>query len=115
MPAAELERRLERARQEERDHLEAAKLLVNQLRGFATDAVCAPHSTPELGPEADCVRGIEEIGRQIYGDSAGKHIWQALQATDGSELEGAVLAEREARVLLTLAGEKHQKLTKGCV
>jgi hypothetical protein len=115
MTATEQERRLARERQDIRQHLEGAKLLVNQLRGFATEAVCAAAPTPELGPEAICVRAIEEIGRQIYGDAGSKQIWLALQATDGSELEGAVLAEKEARVLLTLAGEKHQKLTKGCV
>jgi hypothetical protein len=41
-------------------------------------------------------------------------IWSAIQTTDGSELEGAALAEKEARVLLTLAREKHRELTEGC-
>jgi sugar phosphate isomerase/epimerase len=115
MAPIEQEQRLARERQDVRHHLDAAKLLVNRLRSFATEAVCAANSTPELGPEAFCARAIEKIGRQLYGDSSPKKIWQALQATDGSELEGAVLAEKEARVLLGLAHEKQRELAEGCV
>ncbi len=114
MTATEQDRRLARERQDVRQHFESAKLLLNQLRSFATEAVCADDSTPELGPEATCVRAIEEIGRQLYGNSDPMQIWSAIQTTDGSELEGAVLAEKEARVLLTLAHEKHRELTEGC-
>jgi hypothetical protein len=114
MTATEQDRRLARERQDVRQHFESAKLLLNQLRSFATEAVCADDSTPELGPEAICVRAIEEIGRQLYGNSDPMQIWSAIQTTDGSELEGAVLAEKEARVLLTLAHEKHRELIEGC-
>ncbi|MFP6655852.1 MAG: TIM barrel protein [Myxococcota bacterium] len=114
MAATDQDRRLARERQDVRHHFESAKLLLNQLRSFATEAVCAVDSAPELGPEAICVRSIEEIGRQLYGNSNPMQIWSAIQTTDGSELEGAVLAEKEARVLLTLAHEKHRELTEGC-
>lgn len=115
MTATEQERRLAREREDVLQHLEAAKLLLNQLRGFATEAVSAVHPGAELGPEAACVRAIEDIGQQIYGDSGRKFIWQALQASDGSELEATVLGEKEGRVLLTLAQEKHLELTQGCL
>jgi len=80
-----------------RKFLEGAKLLVNPLRGFATEAVCAADPTPEFEPKAIYVGAIEEIGRQLYDDSGSKYIWPALQATDGSELEGAVLAEQRSK------------------
>ena len=85
MAATEQDRRLARERQDVRQHFESAKLLLNQLRSFATEAVCADDSTPELGPEAMCVRAIEEIGRQLYGNSDPMQIWSAIQTTDGSE------------------------------
>jgi hypothetical protein len=115
MPRLEKERRLERERQDVRRHLEAAKLLVNQLRGFATEAVCTAPLDSELGPEAACVAVVEQIGRQLYGESNAKYIWQALQATDGSELDGVLLTEKEARALLTRANDKHQELTEGFI
>jgi len=115
MASTDQERRLARERQDVHDHLAAAKLLVNQLRGFATDAVFSGTPAQELGPEAGRTRAIEEIGRQLYGDSSPKNIWQALQATDGSELEGAILAEKEARALLRLAHERQRELMEGCV
>jgi len=115
MTSTEQDRRLARERDDVRHHLEAAKMLVNQLRGFATDAVCAVISTSELGPEANSVRAIEEIGRQLYGDSSAKHIWQALHVADGFELQNIVLPENEARILLGLAHEKQRELLEGCV
>lgn len=115
MTPIDQELRLARERQDVSHHLAAAKLLVNQLRAFATDAVCSGTPAQELGPEASRTRDIEEIGRQLYGDPSLKKIWNALQATDGSELEGAVLAEKEARVLLGLAHEKQRELMEGCV
>ena len=114
MTATEQDRRLVRESQDVRQHLESAKLLLNQLRSFATEAVCTADPTPEIGIEATCIRSIEEVGRQIYGDSNQKQIWSAVQTTDGSELKGAVLAEKEARELLNLAREKHRELTEGC-
>jgi hypothetical protein len=108
------EERLARERQDVCQHLESAKLLVNQLRGYATEAVSTADLRPELGPEAICVRAIEEMGRQLYGDSDSQQIWSALQTTDGSELDGVLLAEKEAKLLLNLAREKSQELTEGC-
>jgi sugar phosphate isomerase/epimerase len=108
------DQRLARERQDVCQHLESARLLVNQLRAFATEAVSTADLNPELGPEAICVRAIEKMGRQLYGDSDSKRIWFALQTTDGSELEDVMLAEKEARVLLTLAREKNRELAEGC-
>jgi sugar phosphate isomerase/epimerase len=113
MSSAEPARRLARERQDVGDHLDAAKLLVNQLRGFATDAVCGMRPSPELGPEASCARAIEEIGQQLYGATQRKRIWQVLEASEGAELEGALLAENEARVLLRLAKEKQREIIAG--
>jgi hypothetical protein len=108
------EHRLAREREDVSQHLESARLLVNQLRAFATEAASTADRNRELGPEAICVRAIEEMGRQLYGGSDSKQIWSALQTTDGSELEGVVLAEKEARGLLTLARQKNRELTEGC-
>ncbi len=108
------DQRLARERLDVCQHLESAKILVNQLRGFAIEAASTADLSPELGPEAICIRAIEEMGKQLYGDSDSKQIWSALQTTDGSELEGVMLAEKEARVLLNLAREKNRELTEGC-
>jgi hypothetical protein len=115
MSSAESAHRLARERQDVFDHMDAAKLLVNKLRGFATEAVCAARPNPDLGPEASCARAIEEIGRQLYGDARAKRIWRVLEATDHTELGGVVLGEQESRVLLRLAVEKNRELMKGCL
>jgi sugar phosphate isomerase/epimerase len=114
MSSAEPAQRLARERQDVFDHINAAKLIVNKLRGFATDAVFEARTSTELGPEASCARAIEEIGRQLYGDARAKRIWRVLDATDESELGGVVLGEQESRGLLRLAVEKHRKLLEGC-
>ena len=113
MTATDCERRLAREREDAAVHLEAARLLVNQLRSYATEAVCAQHTT-KLGPEATRARAIEEIGRQLYGESGGKRIWQAVRAADGSEPGDTELDDAQARALIALAAEKYRELTNGC-
>jgi sugar phosphate isomerase/epimerase len=109
------EQRLARERQDAHQDFEAAKLLVNQLRSYATEAVCVPDTPAKLGPEASLIRAIEEIGRQLYGEPDRKRIWQAIETSDGSDLDGIALDPKEARALLTVAGEKRQELRIGCV
>jgi len=110
------EQRLARERQDAHQHFEAAKLLVNQLRSYATEAVCVPDTPAKLGPEAIRIRAIEEIGRQLYGELDRKRIWQAIQTSDGSDdLDGIALDPEEARALLTVAAEKQRELRTGCV
>jgi sugar phosphate isomerase/epimerase len=112
---SQMSRRLARERHDAREHLESAKLLVNQLQRYATEAVCTAKTPATLGPEATLARAIEEIGRQLYGDSDRKRIWNAIQTTDGSELEGVALDRGAARALLASAGKKYRELTAGCV
>ena len=104
-----------RERQDAHQHFEAAKLLVNQLRSYATEAVCVPDTPAKLGPEASRIRAIEEIGRQLYGEPDRKRIWNAIQTSDGSDLHGIALDPKEAKALLTLAAEKRRELRTGCV
>jgi hypothetical protein len=115
MAAMEPERRLARERQDAQQHFESAKLLVNHLQSFATEAVGASDTAVTLGPEAAHARAIEDIGRQLYGDPERKRIWQTIQTTDGAELEGTLLSQKEARALVTLATNKHRELINGCV
>ncbi len=109
------EQRLARERQDALQHFETAKLLVNQLRSYATEAVCVPDMPAKLGPEATRIRAIEEIGRQLYGEPDRKRIWQAIQTSDRSDLDGIALDPKEARALLTVAAEKRRELRTGCV
>ncbi len=109
------EQRLARERQDAHEHFEAAKLLVNQLRSYATEAVCVPDTPANLGPEASRIRAIEEIGRQLYGEPDRKRIWQAIQTSDEPDLHGIALDPKEARALLTVASEKRRELRTGCV
>ena len=109
------EQRLARERHDAHHHFQAAKLLVNQLRSYATEAVCVADTPAKLGPEASRIRAIEEIGRQLYGEPDRKRIWQAIQTGNASDLDGIALDAKEARALLTVAGEKQRELRTGCV
>ncbi len=115
VPSIHRDARLLREREDARNHFESAKLIVKQLGALATEAVCADADQRQLGPEATRIREIENIGRQLYGDSNAKRIWKHLRSGESAGPEGSTLDPKETEALLTVATEKHKELLEGCV
>ncbi len=109
------EERLSREREDAHSHFESAKLIVNQLGAYATEAICVDASQKQPGPEAKRIREIESIGGQVYGESKAGLIWQHLRSSESAKPEASALDAKETDGLLTVASEKYKELLEGCV